>query len=342
MLAVTLIGLVGVFYIGEQKSYKVFALVCGPLLLLGCFHAWAYHFSPYIHLQAPSSSIEAPVPLSLFGSFDYQAKISSFVGTWLRFDFTIDALLFAGILLLLMTFVRIFGANNGDWRRNGVQIYRFLRLSIMLIVISFLFLPQQWGKAYNVDERAVFFLVVIASIYACSGLRQGPAIVHWRQYRNCFLAVVSLVSLNLVYLTENLRIENMRCSNYIQALKQLPEGAIIFPIATIGERGYYSALTHTGALVVPMRQGVYSYLFSQRLGFSNVYFDYVNEFYIPTHYFYTQEVPINWEQVDKEYDYLVVTKPFDSTKLPLSEMQLTFENKVVATYKTSRKYHTGS
>jgi hypothetical protein len=90
---------------------------------------------------------------------------------------------------------------------------------------------------------------------------------------------------------------------------------------------------HSGEFAVIDRASETPYLFSGDHGDAMKYFRYRNRPYAPDDEWYHRSDPdapaVDWNQVASQYQYLVVTKPFDSRRIPVDGRVLA-ENEVAA------------
>jgi hypothetical protein len=189
-------------------------------------------------------------------------------------------------------------------------------------------MPDHLGEAYYLDVRVGPMLVLLVLVGLARGAEAAPA---WPESSaavwagGCLALLVAL--LNLVYLEHRVTPEQAWFSRYRALLGALPQHGRVLPIYTAHKQGGLLPFFHADSFVVIDRAGLTPYLFTGDRGFPMKYFRYTDRPYAPDEEWYSQHSPVDWSQVAKQYEYLVVTKPFDPQRISVPT-QIAAENDV--------------
>jgi hypothetical protein len=230
-------------------------------------------------------------------------------------------------------------------RQNYVLDRSILALFWIMIVVS---LRKQWelislcalsaaiyfilpfglnGVAY-VDERALPFFYIPLLILA---LRLPPRTATIAAC--CIIATANLASLALFLPRQNREVAQFR-----EALLTIPPHQKVLPIHTRPRDGNTYPLRHAGSFYAADRHGYIPYLFSQATNSGpSAYFTDLTTIYRPPQDWYMTKANPDWEQVAQSYDYIVITKPWDPTRIDLARFEQTYENEVATVLKPRRR-----
>ncbi len=176
-------------------------------------------------------------------------------------------------------------------------------------------MPGRYLDASYVDVRALP-MVALLVLFAC--LRLPGAAQAGRVYGNVWAVGLAalLATANLLYVMRPLETNNAWISRYRAVVASIPRGSYVLPVHT---RTGVSHILHVASHVVLDRGALIPYLFSGDAGNPMTYFRYRHRPYAPHHKWYiaqlrgmeTKERTVNWNRVGCEYDFLLVTEPFD-------------------------------
>jgi hypothetical protein len=209
------------------------------------------------------------------------------------------------------------GASIRPALRNP-QVIEPLALSVTFLAM-FLILPSVYSEASFVDVRALALTLIflIIGVLNLPGRPRPPAA------RGPVLAIASaclLALINLAYLGKHMRAESRFMGQYRAIVASIPEHGRVLPIYTGHKDGTANPYLHLAAFAVIDRGVMIPYLFSGDTGAPMKYFRYVHLPYAPEETWYhshTAPEP-DWKQVPGNYQYLLVMKPFDASRIPVA------------------------
>jgi hypothetical protein len=277
--------------------------LCAPIAVLFALY-FALMARPHEAVNAWQYDSAGPTLRQLVGM-----KIRSLPAEFLTFDWhlaTPTLLLFAACLLLP---VRRELSSSGLRRPAVVEQ---LVLAAAFLGIYFV-LPTDYVNSSYVDIRALP-MISLALLFACLRLSaEGAAGLGG-------LGVVGLAALlavtNLVYVARPLVSNNAWINRYRAVAASIPKGSYVLPVHTETRQPH---LLHAASNIVLDRGAVIPYLFSLESGAPMTYFNYKHPRYAPDHQWYraqrgggtATDGAVNWNQIDCDYDFLLVTMPFD-------------------------------
>jgi hypothetical protein len=231
-----------------------------------------------------------------------------------RYSRRIDWMLllgFAGCLVLLV----------GQPRQQRTPRASLVEIAILcgVFLAMYLILPVGKGGIYFIDVRPLAFvplLIIVASLLVADGNRafQSPA-------GAVVLSIAALLSLaNLVYLAKHLNQDDRWMEGYRRVVAQVPRGSHVMLIDTLTrDRHVLNPFLHAGEYIVIDRAGITPDVFSLNGGNPVKYFRYLNRPYVPESedpwYRAWPKVPVDWAAVACDYQYLLITRPFDPTRI---------------------------
>jgi len=272
----------------------------------------AWHFTVARGYRQPGDQIESPY---LWGT--WASKFARVGSEFFHFTPRIDVLL-----------VLLFAASLFTWVGNPRAIFRgpALRQPLVLELLTlsatflamFFVLPLGYSEAFYVDTRplplATFFFVC-----ACLALpRPAPALRARRE--PVALALAGLLGLaNIAYLIHHLVPERAWVSEYRSLAAALPFHARVLPVFTYGREGAVVPFLHTSGFLSIDRAAIEPYVFAAENGNPMKYFRYTRLPYDPPEVWYG-EIPrprLDWRAVARDYDFILVTKPYDRRAIGL-------------------------
>ena len=279
--------------------------LCAPIAVLFALY-FALMSRPHEAADAWQYDSARPALRQLVGM-----KIRNLPAEFLTFDWhlaTLPLLLFAACLLLP---VRRELTSSGLRRPAVVEQ---LMLAAAFLGIYFV-LPTDYVNSSYVDIRALP-MISLMLLLACLRLpAEGSA---GRTFGN--LGVVGLAVLlavaNLFYVARPLVSNNAWINRYREVAASIPKGSYVLPVHTETRQPH---LLHVASNIVLDRGAVIPYLFSLESGAPMTYFNYKHPRYAPDHQWYraqrgagaATDGAVNWNQIDCDYDFLLVTMPFD-------------------------------
>jgi hypothetical protein len=336
-----LIATLGVVELLRQRwSYPLFALYTGAVLL-----DYLMHLSPIVFLAAALSvtalmrlrmrttrvRVEVVLFIPILATLLWHFTVASnyrergdqvtspllwgtLTGKFARigsqfFHFTprIDVLLVLLFAASVATWVGI--ARVRDLRRPLVS--EMLALTITFIAMFFV-LPLGYSEAYYVDTRplplASFFFIC-----ACLALPRPDPAIRARREPIALLLATALAVVNIAYLTHHFVAERAWIGKYRSIVAQLPLHARVLPIYTHGGEGAVVPFLHTSGYLSTDRAVVEPYVFAADNGNPMKYFRYAHLPYDPPEEWYGA-IPrprLDWQAVAHDYDFLLITKPYD-------------------------------
>jgi hypothetical protein len=207
-------------------------------------------------------------------------------------------------------------------------VLELLALSATFLLMFFV-LPLGYSEAYYVDTRplplASFFFVC-----ACLALpRSDPALNARREPVALLLAAVLGVG-HIAYLTHHFLAERVWVSRYRSVASALPYHGRVLPIYTYGKEGAVVPFLHTSGFLSIDRSAIEPYVFAAENGNPMKYFRYRHLPYDPPEDWYG-ELPrpqLDWRAVARDYDFLLITKPYDPAALGVATRRVA-ENSTV-------------
>lgn len=246
-----------------------------------------------------------------------------------RFDLTIDVLLgilFCGIIVTGLLCARSAHDNN---ERSRVQETLF---TLIGLIVLYLLLPLDLGPTSDVDVRALPYLMVFALMLSCEIASRNACKL---QKMNVAAAVLAL--LNLIFLALSLAPKEEFLAQYLHALREIPVGQRVLPVATLPDTGRIQIAQHPAEPYMTFAPGMAPYVFSENTsGDQFAYFRYVGSPYMPAIHWYQRNLEIDWQKIASEYNYIIITKPFDRSRLGLVELVQTYSNDAAAIFRIER------
>ena len=316
------------------------ALLAPVLLVL------AWHFIAGAGSRAPTDPPPGPY---FWGT--WSSKLARMGSEFFHFVPSVDLVLV--FLLAACLFAWAGTPRVSQIRRPAV--FEFLALAVTFLALYFV-LPIGYSEAYYVDTRplplASFFFICAClelprSHVASQALRGIPfaalrlshvapqtlrgipfAAPRWplgRRKPVAFLLAALLVSVHLTYLTHHFLAERNWTTQYRSVVAAVPPHGRVLPVYTHGGEGSVVPFFHVSGYISMDRAAVEPYVFAGNNGNPMKYFRYRKTLYEPPEDWYGNlpRPQLDWQAVAGDYDFLLVTKPYDPRVLQLPTRTVT-------------------
>jgi hypothetical protein len=196
-------------------------------------------------------------------------------------------------------------------------VLEMLALAVLFLVMYFV-LPLGYAEAFYVDTRplplASFFFIA-----ACLALPRADPIIQARREPLALLLATLLVVGNFAYLARHFIAERAWVAQYRSVITAIPVHGRALPIYTRGGEGSVVPFLHVSGYVSMDRTATEPYVFAGDNGNPMKYFRYIHRPYDPPEDWYGEipRAPVNWQTVARDYDFLVITRPFDPKAIGL-------------------------
>jgi hypothetical protein len=266
----------------------------------------AYHFTVGVGYREPGDPVAGPY---FWGT--WYSKFARMGSEFFHFAPHTDVLL---VLMLAACLL----ARTGLPRLADLSrplVLELLALAALFLAMYFA-LPLGYADAFYVDTRplplASFFFIA-----ACLVLPQ-------QQQGRAPVAAVVLATLlavgNLAYLARHFIAERAWQEQYRAVVAAIPEHGRVLPVYTHGREGSVVPFLHVSGFVSMDRAAIEPYVFAGDNGNPMKYFRYKDRPYDPPEVWYG-DIPrgrVDWDTVARDYDFLMVTKPFDPAVFQLT------------------------
>lgn len=263
----------------------------------------AWHFTVAVGYREPRDPVAGPW---LWGT--WYSKFARIGSEFFHFVPYTDVLLVLVLAACLL-------ARTGIPHARDLRQPLVLELSALFVLFLAMYfaLPLGYADAFYVDTRplplASFFFIA-----ACLALpSQSRAALP--------LALAALLALgNLAYLSRHFIAERAWLTQYRAVVAAIPEHGRVLPVYTHGREGSVVPFLHVSGFVSMDRAAVEPYVFAGDNGNPMKYFRYLQRPYDPPEIWYGDipRDPVNWRTVARDYDFLLVTKPFDPAVFQLA------------------------
>ncbi len=280
-----------------------------PLGALGIFYLATKHFSAQ---PQPEQWIFRPL-------LEKPVQIGSM---FLRFNYTFDLALFVFfVAIFLLLLVR-----RADTRDHALREYGVIIVSLLA---AYLILPVSVGLVADIDGRALPLLFLFFSLFVVTWAKTTL------EKTKLFHAMIFVLAItNLFYLGRYLSKHDRYLIDYLHALDTIPPQQTVLPIATKHDEGRIQTALHIGELYMIRQGGLTPYVFSKNTSKDQFrYFYYTNQPYMPFLFWYSRKIPVDWDLVEKGYNYIIITKPFSRERIGLTNLERTFENDAAVVFR---------
>jgi hypothetical protein len=182
-------------------------------------------------------------------------------------------------------------------------------------------LPFSYSEATYVEDRPLGLMLPVLIIGALS--LPAHASESRPLYSTASMTLISLVLvLNLIAIGKHLLKDEAWLERYREVVAAIPIGATVLPINTRPKDGRVSPWLHAGSYVTADRAGIVPSLFAANRGDAMKYFRYRDKPFAPKESWYldSTENVIDWEAVSCDYQYVLVSKPFESERIPFAPL----------------------
>lgn len=204
------------------------------------------------------------------------------------------------------------------WLRSSGEAALETWALALVFLAMFVVLPEQYAEASAIDTRAGAVLAIWL-VVGCVRL-SDTAVRPVSLWSAGVLAVVAVL-INLVAVGRPLGQDEAWLNRYRALLTAIPQRSRVLPVYTSLPQKGIKPFLHAQAFIAIDRAALVPYLFSADQGHPMAYFRYLHHPYAPFEEWYTKEPgrwPVDWARVARQYEYLVVIKPFDPARLPLA------------------------
>jgi hypothetical protein len=223
-----------------------------------------------------------------------------------RFNWPADLVLFA--LLITAALLPILSS----WRR-AIRVSAEPLLIASALAALYLVTPPVVGGVFYADVRslqyALLFLIIAGVLCAELDPRAGRAQLE--------LALIVALA-NLVYVAVYMLPQNVAMEHYKALTASIPPGAKVLPIDTLPV-DHYRPFLHAGAYATSDHEALTPYIFAADNVPNMPYFEYRERpSYTPDESWYSLNRRVSWNEVVREYQYMLVTVPWTTEKIPVS------------------------
>jgi hypothetical protein len=204
-------------------------------------------------------------------------------------------------------------------RISQARVHRSRRTEFAALALAFValyvILPRGYSDAWYVDVRALP-LASLFAILACVSLPDSVPVSALRMNLAMLLAaalaLANLTALALVFVS--LRGDLARFRSIVAVI---PMHARVLPVFTFGASRNVVPLLHAASFVTIDRAGLIPYEFAGDNGNTDRYFRYVPNLHYPSEFWYGEKDVPRWNEIACDYEYLLVTQPFEAQRLQL-------------------------
>ncbi len=288
-------------------------------LLIPCCVLVLWHFSSEEAYRQPGDLVENGY---VWGTL--LSKFARVASEFWRYRTPTDAMMACALALS----VALYGGRVTRRDLKNPAALELLALAGTMIGLYFI-LPMGYTEAYYVDVRALplaylFVILALLTLSARTRHRRGRPVL-------AVCVAVLLVAANLAYLVRHLAVQSTWLRQYRAVIAAIPPGAQVLPIYTRGPEGNVVPFLHAHSFIMIDRGGVVPYLQTGDTGNPQKYIRYVNRAYAPLQTWYGDSPAplVDWQAVACEYDFILVTKPFEPRRLK-APVRLIVENSSAA------------
>jgi hypothetical protein len=283
------------------------------LVPLGALFVW--HFCSGYAFRAPGDLVEVPyIWDTLLGKL---ARIDS---EFIRFG-RADVVMMAALAVCVALFV---GREKRRRFRHARVIEMFVLSGVSLAV--YFALPIGYPEAYYVDIRALplaCLFALIGSLSAADISNRGAEGPRWLAVGLACLLVLG----NLAYLARHLSHDRLWLTQYRSVIAAIPRNSRVLPVYTHAPDGSVAPFLHAFSFAMIDRDSIVPYLQTGDTGNPEKYLRYRRRPYAPAPGWYGDipAEPVDWQAVGCDYDFLLVTKPYQRERLHVP-LTLVLEN----------------
>jgi hypothetical protein len=240
-------------------------------------------------------------------------KLARLGSEFSRFAPRFDALL---VLMLAACLILLIGRPRARDIRKPL-VLEFLALAATFLAM-YLALPIGYSEAWYLDTRPLP-LVALFLIFAGLALPPANPAIHSRRAAAAVFLAALLAASNLAYLAKHFINDRAWVAQYRSVVAAIPLYGRVLPVFTHGQDGASVTFLHADGFITVDRGAVAPYVFAGDNGNPMKYFRYIHRPYDPLQTWYVN-VPrdkVDWQAVARDYDFLILTQPFDASLLGL-------------------------
>jgi hypothetical protein len=280
------------------------------LLVLPCLALLLWHFGFTGAYRAADDQVENDY---IWGTV--ALKVGGVIHEFSRYSARPDHLMLLVLLAAVACQVGYYRRDD-SWRpRAGLE---FAVLALVMLAVYFI-LPMGYAEAFYVDVRALPFVSLFAILAVLS---VAPAnTVKSRVRPGLALALGALlVAGNLIYLASHMHGQKQWLAQYRSIIALTAPGSRVLPVYTHAPEGHVVPYLHAFAFASIDRDDVVPYLQTGDTGNPQKYLRYRNRPYAPDALWYGNlpPSPVDWASIACEYQFLLVTKPFNPARLAIT------------------------
>jgi hypothetical protein len=268
--------------------------------------------------------------LSSFASWHrrpFPEKLLAAGALFLRMDLAIDAALLFSLLLIavLAVFLGTRSIRTNRWRNDPFE----LLLIITALVVAYLVLPSDSSSGLGwFDTSALSYLTVFILLLAFSW---SSSVIRGRALLRVTCAALSTI--NFIYLLVYLLPLNRLQSLYLEALMHVPGQHTVLAVATRPPQGQLDTNLRAAELYMVEPGGTVA-SFNDFLSPSrNIpYFRRRQLLYAPSPLWYREKETIDWRRVRSTFDFMIIEKPYDQSRLSILRLTPIYENQAAAVF----------
>jgi hypothetical protein len=327
-------------YGAHLASFAILAAIVGVVATFRAFlkkQRWmrsAWELFPFALLAGYHFLLVRGHPESLSGTLNHNTvadKFGHFVeALFVRQNYVVDRsilVLFWGIIVVAIWFAVRRGAGPGKHWETVIVC----GLAVGIYVV----LPFGVGAITYIDERVLPFFFIPLLILALQLLEDTAR--DRKPISMLLIACAVLAAANLGSLASFLPRQNRESTLFREALLTIPPGRIVLPVHTRQKDGNTWPLRHAGSFYAAEREGYVPYLFSAATGGGPAgYFGDRLAIYRPEQSWYVGNGAVDWGEVLRAYDYVVIMKPWEAERIDGSGMELSYENSVASVFRVRR------
>jgi hypothetical protein len=208
-----------------------------------------------------------------------------------------------------------------NWPRHRSSAGAEQLLITAALALLYVITPYEVGIVTYLDMRALHYAALFLVCAGVLGAELRPSVQRPQLAAAALLAMVNLICLAVWMLPQNAAL-----GEYRRLARNIPAGARVLPIDTRvplpRSHRYYDPFRHAGAYATLEARAVTPYLFAGDRQPHLAYFRYRERPYAPDEIWYAEPAYLkaaypDWPRVQREYRYLLVTRPWDAQKIPV-------------------------
>jgi hypothetical protein len=275
---------------------------------IACVLAW--HLVEAVSYRQPADLVAQP------SRWGMDTKVARLSWDFVRYHRARDSVVMGTLLAFLLIYM---GGRRLRGRQGIVtpQVLEPLGYAVLFLGL-YIVLPFEQTEASYIDVRALAlapFFVILGVLNLPPSATPSASVLRLNISTTFLAAAVACV--NLAYLVFHFQKESVWLAQYRAIVAGIPAGSTVLPVYTENKAGNLLRHLHAGSFAVIDRHALIPYLFSGDNGSPMKYFRYVHrpdspdEVWYPSH----QDRTVDWAQVSRQYQYLLIIKPFDAGRI---------------------------